>query len=143
MSAVAHELGHAAGLDHADRGVMHDYLAAGTRTVSPVSVPTRTSGASAPSAAGLPSQLDPMWQVPQARNSTDVVASLIDWAPSVADSSAASKRYFGKAAPGWLNDFINHSGQSEAQRNPNANLRWHVEPSAKVSPSPSASSFHR
>jgi hypothetical protein len=41
----------------------------------------------------------------------------------------------GPANAPWLRDFVQHLGQSEAQRNPNASLRIHIPVTPQASPS--------
>ncbi len=43
---------------------------------------------------------------------------------SGSDSTADSS----ESTPGWLDDFLNHLGQTETQRNPNAGIRVHLSP---------------
>lgn len=112
LSVVAHELGHAAGLDHADTGVMDDLLAAGTRTLlAPDAVVTT-----------------PRVPAPQAREAlADAPAPMLVWdAPLVAPVTVVHSAP--AAAPAWMDDFLNHLGKSEQERNPNASLRISVAP---------------
>jgi hypothetical protein len=99
LSVIAHELGHAAGLEHAEAGAMDEDLAAGTRTVM-------WDGEDAPPATEGPAPTL-LWENPLV-----AAASVVHSAPS--------------AAPVWMNDFLNHLGKSEQERNPNASMRISV-----------------
>lgn len=133
LSVVAHELGHAAGFGHQDGGVMAATLAVGVRTVMPVasqggheasSLYLRESDDSAAKAlAGLRAAFDDQ--------------PSIDWT-----SSRRGRDDLGQngSAPGanWVGDFVNHLGQTEVQRSPNAGLRVLVPVGSRVTHETSA-----
>jgi hypothetical protein len=128
LSVLEHELGHAAGLDHADDGVMAQTLTAGTRTTS---VLDTTGNPAVPSVHD--SFLDAIdgWAFASAAFGA-APAPTIDWsgnfaAPVVSAAPAAAK------TPKWQDDFVNHLARTEAQRNPNAALRVQVDLAPKLS----------
>ncbi|MBL8470825.1 MAG: hypothetical protein JNM98_03430 [Rhodocyclaceae bacterium] len=117
LSVVAHELGHAAGLDHEAGGLMGETLAVGTRTLEPV---LESLPAAAPTPTAQP-DFAFATNFGSAAAAAPTAQPVIDWQGSYAEASRK------KAAPAtdsrWLGDFVNHLGRSEAQRNPNAALR--------------------
>ncbi|MDB5978261.1 MAG: hypothetical protein JWR07_5021, partial [Nevskia sp.] len=130
LSVIAHELGHAGGLGHAESGVMGDTLAAGWRTLlgaaptPPASIPVPVAGSLdfTPVAAALAGVA-----APEAGNP----APRIDWQGSY---RGGTRQPAAAGGGRWLDDFINHGGQSEAHRNPNAGLKVHVPVSSKALP---------
>jgi Ca2+-binding RTX toxin-like protein len=120
LSVLAHELGHVAGLSHADGGVMDEELAFGTRTLLGV----ETIDLTGPGQGPAPTLI---WDTPPV-----AAAALVHAAPA--------------AAPIWIDDFLNHRGRSEQERNPNASLRVSVpvamKPATHLKPELGASSRH-
>ena len=121
LSVIAHELGHAAGLVHLDAGVMSDTLATGTRTL-----------------AALVSVEPPIAPVDLMRHEPEILSSLpaaprIDWAHIHTDTAPKILVATPAKAPAWQSDFVNHLARTEAQRNPNANLRVQINLAPKVS----------
>jgi hypothetical protein len=95
-----------AGLEHDDGGVMEATLQAGQRTLAAQST---GSGDSAP---GL-------------RESEG--APVIDWTLKVTDNRAWWSEAGSAKSPDWQADFLNHLGQTQEQRRPNAKLRISAE----------------
>jgi hypothetical protein len=56
--------------------------------------------------------------------------NVIDWTNSY-PGHGRSKAPAGNASR-WVADFVNHMGQSETQRNPNASLRVHIPAVSKA-----------
>ncbi len=109
LSVIEHELGHAAGAGHDDEGLMSESLAAGTRIADPVLPLFGAVGPSSPAAEGA-------------------VLPSIDWTASFGVTNSVNA-----AAPGWQQDFVNHNGRTDVQRNPNAALKVQVELAPKLS----------
>ena len=138
LTVLAHELGHAAGLEHSEGGLMDDTLAAGTRWLSAMTPITLTSpsyaGIQLPLAQPVDRRADQQWPdlfpiampepVAPASGATaaDSVPSLIKWDQSVSDSTARRT----STNPTWVKDFVQNLGQSENVRNPNAKLRVNI-----------------
>jgi hypothetical protein len=137
LTVVAHELGHAAGLEHAATGLMAESLIAGVREVVPVAsaMPVRDAGSvlpgisvaisAAPAGGGIIAGLSP-----DSRNGNPFVdlSGNLDAAGSLfAPASGGNK-------PKWMDDFLNYLGRSETQRNPNAGLRLQVPAGADLAP---------
>jgi hypothetical protein len=106
LTVVMHELAHAAGEDHGD-GLMTKSLELGTRLAPSLSLPGWT----------------PRWsamRAPEAR-----VEPVIDWRASLgtSDRRAGSERAGDHRKAHWSEDFANHLGRSEAERDVNAKLR--------------------
>ena len=120
LSVLAHELGHAGGLDHAGDGVMQATLAAGTRSVAPAEPPR-----------GQHETLLPTFTVPSG-GATSAAAPVIDWQ---AVFTPGERPLAGAKAPvDWLGDFVNHGAQSQQERNPNADLRVLIPVTTRTSP---------
>jgi hypothetical protein len=119
LSVIAHELGHAAGLDHADTGVMVETLLEGTRTLAPAGsggrntagrelwpafALTRATTASRPPEAGSP-------------------APVIDWTSTHLDDER-----HGNGVPSsprrWVWDSDDQGGPTEARVLPAMGRRW-------------------
>jgi hypothetical protein len=141
LTVVAHELGHAAGLDHTETGLMAEHLAAGTREVSAIVLDTPSGAPIGASAARslVPDErmLASTWGLPQPGS------PVINWSNSFPAAGVWSAPAADWSKPSWRGDFVNHLAQSETQRNPNASLRLHIPVTAKVSPTLSGLSFNR
>ncbi len=135
LSAVAHELGHALGLEHAD-GVMGATLEPGLRVTpapglqaSPVMGKARPDPILDAAVAGL--------AVQHARPHADVALAappVIDW---TAINKAALLKLQGVALvtgsrPQWLSDFVSNGGEDESERNPNGKIRVSVPAQVKL-----------
>ena len=116
LSVLAHELGHMAGLDHAENGLMAEALLPGQRSLVTAQATVAVPGPQAP----------PAWETGQLQSAAPIagettVAPAIDWTLSPTetrfkpDAPVASKR--------WIGDFVNHLGMNADQRNPNAGLK--------------------
>jgi hypothetical protein len=107
LTVVMHELAHAAGEDHGD-GLMAESLELGTRL--------------APSLSSFGSLLRlPNLPAPQVHKEP-----VIDWRAGLGTSDRRADQ--GRVGEGvrrahWTEDFVNHLGRSEAEREPNAKLR--------------------
>jgi Calx-beta domain/FG-GAP-like repeat/Bacterial Ig domain/TLD len=149
LTVVAHELGHILGLSHedADRfAVMREELNSGTRYVLgnedenvmlgarpglPGAIGSSSAiPANAPAAAPFtPDAAWKPWSTRSALQQSSALAPLIDWkSKPVGDDKSAEE----ETPQTWIADFLNHAGQSEAQRNPNAGLRIHVPVAGKI-----------
>ena len=125
LSVLAHELGHAAGLDHADAGVMAELLQPGMRTA----LTPRGGAAQAPAVFDLPmfAAVPPAVRAPLVDVATRPV---IDWSAGRSRPQAGTTA----SADKWLGDFVNHLGKTQAQRNPNAALRLQMDVAPKLAP---------
>jgi hypothetical protein len=106
LSVLEHELGHAAGFGHEAAGVMEEALAEGTRTtIEPELLADDITAGLKPQAA----------------------------APAIAWSASYGGSLLPPTPPAnWQQDFVNHLARSEAQRNPNASLKLHVDLAPKL-----------
>jgi hypothetical protein len=57
----------------------------------------------------------------------DVTMPKFDWSGFLGSASDSHKAVQADAGSAWLDDFLNHIGQSATQRNPNANIRVRVD----------------
>jgi hypothetical protein len=112
-------------------------LEAGVRTVSntvPGSEPVL------PSLVNMPALLRSLSDerlVPQV-SLPGVAAPQINWTPIGTDTPPQILVAAPAKAPAWQSDFVNHLARTEAQRNPNANLRVQINLAPKVSANLSA-----
>jgi hypothetical protein len=136
LTVLAHELGHGLGLSHTEGGWMDDTLAVGLRTLpavsidepsAPIIVPQGLAGPLLPSGVELP-----VFAGVQAAGPVNQDEPRIEWDKVYGRAPAQSA---GPANAPWLRDFVQHLGQSEAQRNPNASLRIHIPVTPQASPS--------
>jgi hypothetical protein len=137
LSVLEHELGHAAGLEHTDTGVMAPSLSAGTRTthasVVQAAAPGAVAGATlAPVLGGTLSApvLPGFAWMPDAMAAAPGASPLIDWSTGV--TTPLPPVSADAATPAWQGDFVNHLARSEAQRNPNASLKVQVDVAPKL-----------
>ena len=138
LTVVAHELGHAAGLEHTASGLMADQLAAGTREVRAVVGHAARHDAHS-DVDGEISMLADGW------SSVSGLRSDVSEGSPVGDLSVkkvAAGSWFTAPASGakakWMDDFVNHAGRTEIQRNPNAALRLQVPVAVTIAPRLSA-----
>jgi hypothetical protein len=132
LSVVAHELGHALGLEHAGDGVMHERLEAGER-VLPAMAPV-TSLASAPAASGAMLAYLAAGAMRAPNATVPASAPVIDWSAGApgAQLGLQSPRGAERDRPAWVDDFVSNAGRNEAERNPNAKLRLSLPAAAKT-----------
>ena len=122
LSVVSHELGHVAGLEHQASGVMAATLAAGTRTVAHATAmpPVFRWGVDDAATAAAP----------LTRPGSDTNPH-IDWSYGLAGGPKV-RQNVPSSAPRWAGDFVNHMGQTESQRSPNAAMRIQLPVAHKV-----------
>jgi hypothetical protein len=97
---------------------MDDTLTAGTRTLlAPPTAPALSSGKGTRSAGDSGS-------VATFENAPSFV-----WENPMA-ATAPVMHSVPASAPAWMDDFLNHAGKTEEQRNPNASLRISIPPVA-------------
>ena len=113
LSVLAHEMGHALGLGHADDGVMDEALAPGTRTT-----PERWHGAAAKSIA-----------IDWGQAMADSTPTASTTAQGSLDTSVASRLAAGKA---WQQRFVNELARPADSANPNGAMRVFVPASASL-----------
>jgi hypothetical protein len=133
LSVVSHELGHVAGLDHQPTGVMASTLAVGTRSLAPEQ--PGSANRSPAARAGFAGVSDDSAR----RGLEDLrlitgVAPNIDWSSDRLPSTDPKKNHPASGSA-WVDDFVNHLGQTEAQRSPNAALRFEVHGASRASSS--------
>ena len=128
LSVLVHEFGHATGLIHADEGVMAAQLDQGIRTVEPVATvlpsPLAAVPAVAVSRASMESRLATAGFVP--------AVPTINWSGVYAEPVSPLALTKPVKTQAWQSDFVNNLARSEAQRNPNANLRVQVNVAPKL-----------
>jgi Ca2+-binding RTX toxin-like protein len=138
LSVIAHELGHAAGMGHHDAGLMSETLATGTRTV-----PAATTITALTPVAPQIAPVNGMPPVDALRNEPDIPATLpeapqINWTYIHTDTPPQILMPTPAKPAAWQSDFVNHLARTEAQRNPNANLRVQINLAPQLSPGLSA-----
>jgi Ca2+-binding RTX toxin-like protein len=137
LTVMAHELGHAAGLQESDQGVMSDTLDAGDRLVAPAT-PIKQIGGFAKLLDKLTASLKA--NIALKNSYTEQSESpVINWDNKFFDTTDADDKKDDKSAhsgdtPSWAVDFVNYLGQNESQRNPNADLRVHISADSEVLP---------
>ena len=149
LSVIAHEMGHAAGLDHDAGGVMAERLDPGVRslpaaaTIAAVNPATRVTVAAAVTPArSLGMQPSSTGWAPAAADGARRLPT-VDWSAPVRPpaDTAVSRKATGpgvatpSSAASWQRDFVNHLGRTEGQRNPNAALRLQIDLASRVSAS--------
>jgi hypothetical protein len=133
LTVMAHELGHASDLSHTDQGLMSDTLAAGDRLVSAGSKTKQHSGLyDALPANRMPFLLPEV--APNKFGGAESESPVINWNSTFFDREKGNKAVRSVDSTHWKTDFVNHLGQSESQRNPNASLRVNIAVSSKVLP---------
>jgi hypothetical protein len=95
-----------AGLEHDDGGVMAATLKAGQRTLAAASTGSGDATPGLRESEGTP---------------------VIDWTMTVTDKRAWWSEARPAKSPDWQTDFLNHLGQTQEQRRPNAKLRISAE----------------
>ena len=115
LSALMHEFGHAAGLDHSHGGVMADVLLAGTRSTSAPEAVHGTAAATSLGAGGV-----------------HPTGFVIDWSAPVSNVKTVAGAAFGGRNDDWMNRFVNHLGIDATQMNPNAKIQLTVPVQPRV-----------
>jgi Ca2+-binding RTX toxin-like protein len=145
LSVLAHELGHAAGLEHADEGLMAEQLNPGQRTLLAAGPSHGTIDLPVTGVAGLSSLMAPpaaaLSRLPGEKLSTvaqRVSPPLIDWSGRMAFPANGATGL--SAARSWVADFVNHLASTASERNPNAALRLQIEAPSQPSAKPSRTS---
>ena len=125
LSALAHELGHAVGFEHAASGVMGGTLAPGARSLPPTgSAPQPGVTGFAIAGFGVPGFGEP------ASSGSDEAMPVIDWSRS---APVAGVTRTGDSRD-WLGDFLDHLGQDETGRNPNLGLKLTLPVAGELAP---------
>jgi hypothetical protein len=109
LSVLAHELGHAAGLEHAEDGLMDAQLAAGTR-VAPAPATAEDASDALPFAAG-----------PQEFRPGQALAPIV-WTLPVRAADLPTARKAASPAD-WRSAFVNWDGEGPARHGLNTSLR--------------------
>ncbi|MBK7953152.1 MAG: hypothetical protein IPK02_03725 [Candidatus Accumulibacter sp.] len=145
LSVLAHELGHAAGLEHADEGLMAEQLNPGQRTLLAAGPSHGTIDLPVTGVAGLSSLMAPpaaaLSRLPGEKLSTvaqRVSPPLIDWSGRMAFPANGATGL--SAARSWVADFVNHLASTASERNPNVVLRLQIEAPSQPSAKPSRTS---
>jgi hypothetical protein len=120
LTVVMHELGHAAGLDHAETGFMAEELAAGVRLAPAVSAQPGRNAAPTIASNSVFNELFANVPLPSTPAADTPV---INWQGSAFGSS---KKTIPASDSTWMTDFVKNLGLSEAERNPNAQIKLTV-----------------
>jgi hypothetical protein len=147
LTTVLHEMGNAMGFsEDQGRDVMSDTLQAGVRDL-PAGVIQPAGAAAHAAAANFDAQFavfNPSLSTSGgAASGTNPVAGFgtvqagtpaIDWNGSFFGSADRRKPAQIDGSSGWLGDFVNHLGQDDMQRNPNAGIKVQIATDADVLP---------
>jgi hypothetical protein len=141
LSVLEHELGHVAGQDHSEEGVMVSTLDVGVRTtrvdasaVQPVlKVPgdqlRQTTSADQP-AAKVRAKFDALPDAITSGQQAPIPA--IDWLNGDIGSAQWLATPSANKVQGWQNSFVNDLARNEKQRSPNASLRIQIDVAPRV-----------
>jgi len=119
LSVLEHEIGHLQGHGHEEGGVMSGTLDVGVRTGTQGVQVSVTATPSNPAPAPVSPEL-------MAAPAPLAGAPVIDWSASPAAVPLVSP--VGTASAKWQDEFVNHLGRTEQQRNPNAALKVELTP---------------
>jgi hypothetical protein len=126
LSVLTHEMGHVLGLEHADAGVMAEYLTAGHRELPEGAQITPASADDADAMLWTDLNAVPAWGQ----------AYRIDWSATAAREPAQRQQSAQPAQPGkgssWQERFVNQLGATPEQANPNALLKLQLPVTAKA-----------
>ena len=142
LTTVMHEMGNAMGFsEDQGRDVMSDTLQTGVRDLPAGDF--RLTAAGAHAAATLDAQFagfNPSLSTSAAAGGFGTVQTgvpTIDWSSSFFGSTDRRKPAQMDDSSRWLGDFVNHLGQDEMQRNPNAGIKVQITTDADVLPAAS------
>jgi hypothetical protein len=139
LSVLAHEMGHALGLDHGHHGVMADALLPGQRSTATAELghdahlvhkaPTPATGWSENGLDAERLKIDWWSALPRTVPSGGVVPQLEPETWRVDERPAASS-----PQQGWRQRFVTELGASQAELQPNATLRLRINAQAELAP---------
>jgi len=142
LTTVLHEMGNAMGFaEDTNQDVTGMVLSAGVRTLPGVNPPASTG------AGNAGTQLDPTLTPPGFTLGFSVDSNPLAGVPAFGNWDGAlpavqwDSSFFGGSGPGkpddggsgWLSDFLNHSGQTQAERNPNLGIRVQTGAGSRIS----------